>query len=243
MLFGKGIIMNLIQSWKESLSLLAPQNLKPFVLVAVKNVLDVYGLMNKPLTARGNWVAAVIVVILILFTNVIQQFHLLWLDEILLNGIRHFLYFIFLLGMRPSVDIKNWDYFKRYLQKYWYFLVITILFGLTQIYIIPFLFIFYMIFLLFMFDSYNSLQGIVTALKNSFFMILYNFPIFLLLYLVLGFIMWLVSLFIKLTLGFGGLAIATLLYILFAPIQLVFIINLYIKFLHGQSSLYFKQPE
>ncbi len=236
--------MNLMQSWKESVGLLMPQNLKPFLLVTAKTVLDVYKSINKPLTSKGNWIVALVLVVLIGLTNVIKMFHLFLIEAILLNGMLHFLFFIFLLGMRPSVDVKNWNYFERYLKKYWYLFIITIALGISHVYIIPFIFIAYLLFLLFAFDSHGSGQEIIIAIKNSFKMIVFNFPVFFILFGVLGIINLILYFLVAFALGyFGGLTIASILYIIFVPIEVAFITNLYIKFLHGQPSLYFKQPE
>lgn len=236
--------MSLIQSWKESLELLIPQNLKPFLLVTLKTVMDIYKSVNKPLTSRGNWIAAVILIMLIGLTNIIKMFHLFWAQELLLNSVHHFLFFIFLLAMRPSIDIKDRIYFGHYLKQYWYFVLVSIAFGISHLYVIPFAFIIYMVFLLFVFDSYGSKNELILALKNSVKMVVFNFPIFLILLAVLAIINIIVYYLVAFALGyFGGLTLAVLIYILFVPIQVAFISNLYIKFIHGQSSLYFKQPE
>ncbi len=162
----------------------------------------------------------------------------------MLNGIHYFLFFIFLLSLRPSIGIKDGDYYISYLKKYWYLVIATLLFGILYLNVIPFAFILYMIFLLFAFDSDGSPIALYTALKNSLKMIIYNFPVFLLLYLVLGILGILVHSLVGSALGyFEGFTIATVLYILFTPIQVAFITNIYIKFLHSQPTLYFHQPE
>lgn len=244
--------MELIRSWKDSLELLQPHNLKMFCLIAIKNVIDVYQVMNKPLTSRGNWIAVAALVVLIGLTNIIKKFHLFWCATFLLDGIRYFLLFTFLLGMRPSVAVKDYDYFMEYFRKYWYLLALTIIMGMINIYLIPlwfiiffpFLSIIYMLFLLFVFDGDSTIHGILSAFKRSIVMFVYNFPVFLVLIAALSVVNVVLYGLIAFALGyFGGLAIATLLYILFTPVQVVLIINLYIKYIHSQPLLYFKQVE
>lgn len=236
--------MKIIQSWKDSLALLRPANLKPFAMVTAKTVLDVYKGINRPLTSRGNWILAAIVISLIGFTNVIKTLHLYWLEALLLNSMRYFLFFMFTLALRPSVDIKNWDYYYRYIQRFWYIMLLTIVLGLLHVYLIPLVFIGYMFFLLFFLDTDGSYQAIGLSIRNACLMVLYNLPLCLILFGTVGIINVFLFYLIAFALGyFGGLTIAAFLYIFFVPIEVALITNLYIKFMHGQSALYFKQPE
>lgn len=236
--------MNISKSWKDAIEFLMPYNLKPFLLVTGKTIFDIYTSINKPLTSRGNWFVILVLVLLVGLTNIIRMFHLFFLSTLMLNGIHYFLFFIFLLGMRPSIGIKDEDYFTYYFKKYWYLLVATILFGIFYLYVIPFAFIIYMLFLLFAFDSDGSPASLLIALRNSGKMVIYNFPVFLVLFLLLLIIGILVHSLVGFALGyFEGFTIATVLYIVFTPIEVAFIMNLYIKFLHSQPALYFNQPE
>lgn len=236
--------MNILHSWKESLSLLKPENLKPFVLVTAKTVLDVYKNINKPLTSRGNWGLFGLVAALVIITNALKLFHLFWLEAIMLNSIRYGLIFLFALGLRPSIGQKTWDYFHENLQKFWYLMIAMILCGITGVYIIPFVFIWTLFFLFAAFDSHGSMSELLVACRSSFLMVLYNLPICILIYGLLGVINIVLYYLVAFALGyFGGLTIAVFLYILFIPIEVAIIANLYIKFIHGQPSLYFKQPE
>ncbi len=236
--------MNISKSWKEAIEFLMPHNLKPFLLVTGKTIFDIYTSINKPLTSRGNWLVILILVLLVGLTNITKMFHLFFISTLMLNGIHYFLFFIFLLGMRPSVGIKDEDYFLSHIKKYWYLLITTILFGILYLDVFPFAFIIYMLFLLFAFDSDGSPASLLMALRNSGKMVIYNFPVFLLLFLLLLIIGIMVHSLVGSALGyFEGFTIATLLYILFTPIEIAFITNLYIKFIHSQPALYFNQPE
>ncbi len=236
--------MNLIQSWKESLQLLEVKNLKPFLLVNFKTVLDLYKEINRPLASRGNWTLLVAIVVLIGLTNILKMFHLFRLEAIIQNGMLHFLFFMFCLAMRPSIAMKGLEYFRSYLERFWIVLVVTIVLGITQIYIIPLTFIVYMLFLFFAFDTQGTLNGLLLSLRNGFMMVLYNLPIFLILELLIRLINYILFYLVGFALGnFGGLTLVVILYILIVPIEVAFISNLYIKFVHSQSSLYFSQPK
>lgn len=236
--------MKLIQAWKESLALLRPENLKPFLLVSLKTILDVYRPINTPLTTQGYWMVGIGVMALIVVTNVVKYFNLFWLDEIMLSSMRYFCVFIFALAMRPSVDQKTVGYFLSYIQRYWYLIVAMILLGITYILALPLMLIITVLFLLAFFDTKGSLAGFLVAARTTALMLLYNLPIFLVLYGALSIIDLILFYTVGFALGFfGGLTLAALLYIIFVPIEIALISNLYIKCLHGQPSLYFKQPE
>ncbi len=237
-------IMKLFQSWKESLSLLRPENLTPFLLVSVKTVRDVYRSINTPLTSQGYWLLGTGVFGLIAITNVVKLFNLFWLDEIMLNSMRYFCVFMFTLALRPSIEQKSWSYFHSYMQRYWYTMIFMIFFGIFYVFVIPLAFIWTVFFLLSAFDTSGTVNGLKVAMRTSFTMLLYNAPICIVLYGLLSVINVMLYYFIGFALGFfGGLTLAALLYILFVPIEIALISNLYIKFIHGQPSLYFQQPE
>ncbi len=236
--------MKLFQSWKESLNLLRPENLKPFLLVSVKTVLDVYRSINMPLTSQGYWLLGTAVFGLIIVTNMVKLFNLFWLDEIMLNSMRYFCVFIFTLALRPSIEQKSWSYFYSYVQRFWYTMIFMILFGLFYVYVIPLSFIWTVFFLLAALDTHGSFGELRVAFRTSFIMLLYNAPICIILYGLLSVINLVLYYLIGFALGFfGGLTLAALLYIIFVPIEIALITNLYIKFIHDHPSLYFKQPE
>ena len=126
----------------------------------------------------------------------------------------------------------------------WYLLVLSIVLGISAAYYIPFLIIYYPLFLIFALDSASTLKASVLSLKNSAKMLLYNLPLFLIAYAIVGVLNFILHYLVAFALGyFGGLAFATVLYIIFIPIEVALLMNLYIKSLHSQPSLYFSQPE
>lgn len=236
--------MNIWQSWKDSLALLRPENLKPFAMVTAKTVMDIYKAINRPLTSRGNWILFAIVGVLVLVTNTLKMLHLYAFEAFLLNTFRYALVFLFVLALRPSVDLKTWEYYQANVHTFWYLLVGLVLFGIGGLFAIPFVYIFSVFFLLAAFDTHGTAQELLAAARNSFLMMLYNFPVVGCAYLVLGTVNLLLYFFMKFVLSyFGGLTLAVFLCIVFVPIEVALLANLYIKFLHAQPGLYFKQPE
>jgi len=216
-------------------------------MVTGKAFLDVFSIINRPLTAWGNWIALAVIISLVVLTNIIKILHLVGFAAIILNIIFHALFFIFCLAMRPSTDIKDAGYFRSYVKRYWPLLVGMIALGIVRVRFIsiPLLFIWYIFFILFSFDTHNGTNNLTQSLKNSFLMVLYNFPVCAVLWLTYKIIddlvLWYCIIF---TLEyFGGLAMAVILYIFFVPIEVALVTNLYIKFVHSQSSLYFPQPK
>lgn len=234
--------MNSIQSWKDSMKLLQLQNLKPFLMVTGKAVFDVYHRMNHPLSTRGNWFLGIALVVLIVLTNVINFFQFIWLEVLLLNTTLHTIYFICCLSLRPSVAIKDKAYFIEYLTRYWYLLVLGIVLGNTYVFFIPLMFIFYMFFLLFAFDSGGTVKGLVRALRNAVAMLYYNAPLSIVLYAAVSLLtLALHSLVFFAWSLWGGLTITIILYLIFVPIEVALITNVYIKRLHDQPQFYFDQ--
>lgn len=235
--------MNIVQSWKDSLRLLRPENLKPFLLVTAKTVLDIYKNINKPLTSQGNWILFGVVAVLVVLTNIVKLFHWFWLVELLLASMYYLLTFVVALALRPSIDQKGWDYFYDKVQKFWYLIVPMIILAIGGIDTVG-LFVWYLFFLFAAIDTHGTMQEMIGAARTSILMIFYNLPICFGAYVVLWIINKILDGLITFVIGyFGGLTLAVLFYVLLIPIEVALIANLYIKFIHGQPSLYFKQPE
>lgn len=234
--------MKLMQSWKKSLQLLHPAQLKPFLLVTLKTVFHVYEDMNRPLTSRGNWILAGILVVLIGLTNIIKAWYLFWFGGLLLNAIRYFLFFIYALGLRPSVGLKDREYFFKYIDRFKYALIATILLGLTPIFAIPFLLQWYIFFLLFLFDSNGTFQEALKAKGRATKLLLYNLPLCAALEIVLRLIGYTLSKLVAFSLYYwGGLALAVIMYLIVIPIEVALICNVYIKLFHDQPDVYLDQ--
>jgi hypothetical protein len=236
--------MELMQNWKNSLQLLNPNQLKPFLMVTAKTVLSVYNTLNKPLSSRGNWELAGVVLFLIVLSNIIQN--VFWLESIILNGVRYGLFFIFILSMRPSVSRKDQAYFLEYIDRFKYALIATILLGILPpffpVFAIPLVFLWWMFFLLFLFDSSGSFKATLRAKAQATKLLVYNLPICIVLELVKGIIGYLLlDKFVGWAIGWGGLTLAIIVYLLVVPIIVALICNFYIKKFHDQPDVYLNQ--
>jgi len=235
--------MNIVQSWKDSLRFFQPENLKPFLLVTAKTVLDLFKNINTPLTSQGTWILFGVVAGLVILTNIVKLFHLFWLVEVLLASIYYLLTFIVALALRPSINQKAWDYFAQNVQKFWYLIAPMIFLAICGLDTIG-IFLWYLFFLFAVLDSHGTGHELLIAAQNSFLMIVYNLPICFAAYIGLWIVNKVLDVLVQFVIGyFGGLTLAVFFYILLIPLEVALIANLYIKFIHGQPSLYFKQPE
>lgn len=235
--------MNIVQSWKDSLRLFRPENLKPFLMVTAKSVVDIYKNINTPLSSRENWILFGVVAGLVILTNIVKLFHLFWLVEVLLASTYYLLTFVVALAVRPSIDQKGWEYYSQKVQKFWYLIVPMILLAIGGMDTVG-IFLWYLFFLFAALDTHGTPQELLTAARNSFLMIIYNLPVCFGAYIGLWIVNRLLDGLVKFVIGyFGGLTLAVFFYIVLIPLEVALIANLYIKFIHGQPSLYFKQPE
>jgi len=94
--------MQLLQSWKESLSIFKPANFKLFVLITIKSVWETYKILFKYFW----WLIILLVTV---------QFYKTALGMLILFGVPLLLVYLILLIARPSVGLKNWAYFGNYI--------------------------------------------------------------------------------------------------------------------------------
>lgn len=236
--------MELMQKWKNSLQLLHPKQLKPFLMVTGKTITSIYADLNKPLSSRGNWELAGVVLFLIILSNLIQN--VFWLESLILNVVRHFLFFVFVLSIRPSVSRKDQAYYFEYLNRFKYVLIATLLLGILPpffpVFAIPFVFLWWIFFLLFLFDSSGSFKSVLRAKAQATKLFVYNLPICILLEIVkdiLGYL--LLDKFVGWAIGWGGLTLAIIVYMIVVPIVVALICNFYIKKFHDEPEAYLNQ--
>jgi len=129
--------MQLLQSWSSSLAIFKPANLKLFLLVTLKSIIEAY----KVLFAKfWHLVLAYIVVdfflIRYLQTNQVSFFSgvpfaqspiFTWLFVIGLVVVTSLVTFFMFLVSRPSVTQKNYDYVFRYIKHFCYFILFVFL--------------------------------------------------------------------------------------------------------------------
>lgn len=127
--------MHILQSWKDSLTVLKPESLKLFALVTLKSILETY----KTLFTKFWWLIIGYIIIDLCMDSLasILAFPFIAMGGLLIDlnpfvwitdlGYVFLAYLIFMIA-RPSVDQKNWAYIKKYWCHAFYFFVINIIF-------------------------------------------------------------------------------------------------------------------
>lgn len=239
--------MNLLYSWKESLSLLKLQNLKLFTLVTVKSLFELYKLLFFKY-----WWSALATLFLIVITSFSNS-----------SLLATFYYTLLLLYSRPSIENKNSTYIFHYLKYIPAIFIINLLILLpfTIIFIIKGIalqssnidiidtdiFIFYIVTCittmtllsdLFILDSSYPFKNITRSIQNGLKMFLFNIPLMTILITIAITMNFLFEYLAKILLFENP----SLLYFLVAsPIYICILTNVYIKRLYEQYDLYYKK--
>jgi hypothetical protein len=246
--------MTLLQSWADSLTLLKPKNLQLFVMVTIKSIIEAYKLYFKYFW----WLILAMPIFLFIAPDVAAA----WRNNdgnslaryATLLGIAASLYGLLFLAAcfatRPSILQKDCAYFRTQFKKiilYWLawgmFRVLlmkyAVLFGKTAFYLgntslcAPEL----IFFVLFFADSDGGLKNIFASFWNTLKMVIYNLPLIFLINFIFGLSLFLVSYFFNISPLMQIIIGAFLM-----PIGVCTYANIYIKKLHDQFDLYFKQP-
>lgn len=234
--------MNIIHTWKESFALFVPKNLKLFLLVTLKSIIDTYTILLK------YW-WFLYVGLFFMYTPLFKKLVDMWINvvggrtisfKIIAGEIILFHILILLvtfLAARPSTWLKNYAYFLRYLASFWYLIIFVFLFYMVGINKIPMMLLLFMLYILFLFDSDGSIINIGWSFVRAIKMLIYNLPLFVIIEILLqGF-----------SRGFLFLQLDFLLYmilmVIMLPIFVCLITNIYVKKLHDQSELYFPTPK
>lgn len=221
----------LLRSWKESLLIYKPKNLKLFLLVTIKSALQTYGY----LIYHFWWLflALVLVDVGCYYPECLLPGSLWVLLNVLIRGL--FLLVIFMLS-RPSVPLKNFHYIMEQLYRFGFgFLVLYILFHMliTSVQILIAGLIMMPIFicaLLFYLDSAGSLVDIGLSLWRGIKMYAYNMPFFVVAAIIVSAIWYCLpihSIYWK------------YIFFLFVPFVVSYFKNMYVKRLHDQFNLYY----
>ena len=222
--------MTLLQSWVDSLTLLKPKNLQLFVMVTIKSILEAYKLYFKYFW----WLLLAMPLFLFITPNSSIQY-------IALLSIVYVLYGLLFLGIcfitRPSILQKDCSYLRTQFQKiilYWFFWMLLFL---------PLFFIssyssWYIFFVLFFADSEGGFKKFIFSMWNAWKIILYNFPLIFVVNVCFG-----IPVLIFNYLFFVTPLMHTVIGAFLMPIGVCIYANIYIKRLHDQFDLYFKQPE
>ncbi len=258
--------MTLLQSWADSLTLLKPKNLQLFVMVTIKSIIEAYKLYFKYFW----WLILAMPIFLFIAPDVAAAWKnndgnsLAHYATIV--GIAASLYGLLFLAAcfatRPSILQKDCAYFRTQFKKiivYWFvwgiFRVLlmkyAVSFGKTAFYIGNISFnktAFYVgntslcapeliFFILFFADSDGGLKNIFVSFWNTLKMIVYNLPLIFLINLIFGISLFVFSYFFNISPLMQIIIGAFLM-----PIGVCTYANIYIKRLHDQFDLYFKQP-
>jgi hypothetical protein len=256
--------MYIFRSWRDSLSLLAPANLKLFLLVTLKSTLETYKVLFTRLVPISVMVGIVGVPYVL---KVVQPYmqaaiaHGLYLLFLVLQFV--FIYLELYVGYaaaRPSIGIKNDAYFLRFLRYSCLLTIIPIvlyaefflmMFGAyflmgivvaeSRSYAYALLLLLHCAFniiILFFLDSDGSFKELWRSVVRAFTMIAYNLPLMGIFF----------ALEIGIVFGYQKLGcyetwwLASVPFLLSVPLINIYT-NFYIKKVHEQPDLYFDVPK
>ncbi|MCL4361033.1 hypothetical protein M1446_01605 [Candidatus Dependentiae bacterium] len=219
----------LVQSWYENLQFFQLKNLKLFGLITLKAFFESYKTVFKNLWILIIWIGAVYSAKLWdgVFSKYLNYF------------IIYFWIFFLALSLRSSINIKDHNYFFKYFLRFGLqFIVLAILNYYLDYQF--FLLAFFIIWLNFIFDDYINLKNIYQSFLRSIKLILFNFPLILIISAILGSIKILTFYSIsKLPIWFIY-KLDIINYVITLPVFLAIIINFYIKRVHEQFLIYYK---
>ncbi len=287
--------MNIAQTWRDSLTIFLPKNLKLFLLITLKSIIETY----KTLFRYFWWLILLNIIVEPLLWFVWDSTHAQWawwlIHYIPVSLLLMFLFYCALfLCARPSVKKKDYAYFKDYpfhclyiivfftgityeITRFWFQLPPTLFHRLVNSIAVIAVGYYWItplfkgaagiisgivlspisaFFILFLLNSEGTVRTIGASLLRAVKMVIYNYPFCLIVYLLWCYglpLAWLQS-----TIAAALYPLTTLLHVsavkinyhemisssivfLLLPIPIHIWINFYIKKLHEQFSLYFKQ--
>jgi hypothetical protein len=119
----KGYFMNMFVAWRDSLSLFQPKNLKLFLLVTLKAMMDALKVWIKYFF----WLPFIGPVLNFVLPRLVRESDLMIIAPILSILVALLWLVSVLLAARPSVAIKNCAYFRSYIWRMIYVLPIYLL--------------------------------------------------------------------------------------------------------------------
>ncbi len=246
--------MTLLQSWADSLTLLKPKHLQLFVMVTIKSIIEAYKLYFKYFW----WLLLAMPLFLFFAPDVV----IAWKNNDVVSlahyatllGVAASLYGLLFLAAcfatRPSILQKDCAYFRIQFKKiilYW------LVWGVLRIMLLKYALAYgrmflpignissrspeLILFVLFFADSDGGLKNIFVSFWNALKMIIYNLPLFAVIVFAFSFPLVLIDKFVYIS-SLVKIVIESFL----MPIGVCTYTNIYIKRLHDQFDLYFKQP-
>ena len=233
--------MTLIQAWGDSLSLLKLKHLKLFLLVTLKSIIDTY----KVLLKYWWWLLVLSILCgIVFFKYGLRASWLAWNIQLWSYQI---LEFATLVAARPSLEQKNCAYFRRYMVN---FLPVALLLLLLPKQIWPMgLSPIYSFTVLFFLDSSKTIEDFFISFFRAIKMFIYNLPLLI----IIAFVPLNLPLEVLRHINISSLltpgitlfhisAVLDIIRTLYIPVYVCLYTNIYIKKLHDQFDLYFKQP-
>lgn len=246
--------MTLIESWMDSLHLLEPKNLQPFVMTTLKSILETYKLMFKNFW----WL---IVLQLLCFVPPSLSISSLFIAIVL----QQILFCLTCIIARPSIVKKDLVYFRSHLYSFVYIILLLLVssavesvFTSTIGKLLPFS-AWTIFFILFFLDSEQNVRNFFLSAWRALKMIIFNFPLILCVHLVLCIFTAIIFSMVNLT-SMGTVAFVwsigasmqslfsvglmyAIIMILLLPIGICTYAHIYTKKLHDQFALYTEQLE
>jgi hypothetical protein len=223
--------MTLVQAWIDSVSLLKPKNLKLFGLVTIKSIIEAY----KVVAVYWSWLIGLLAVCWCVdffavggpFVGLYAEVASRWLFQLLLFGV--------CLSTRPSMMQKKCDYFRSHMGYVCY--MALFLFVIPMLMWPNGLAPWYIFFLLFFIDSVQNVQNFLWSAWRALKMVVYNYPLLLVIGLFFYTPLFIFYSYVELASTAQNVLGAFLM-----PISVCTYTNVYIKKLHDQFDLYFRQP-
>lgn len=230
--------MHILEAWYDSAKLLKPENLKLFMLVTLKSILDLYTLFIS------RFLVLFLPVVLGLFALalVIPEVSILYV--IIYSGLFIFSTYVTLLLIRPSIARKNISYIIEYVPYSIWLIVLYILglflnnflatgtcciFGIMGMALYSICAIFTLLFIL---DSDKKCISAGRSFVRALQMMVYNVPLLIAAIILCSVIIRFLVCPYKLVIISGPLIV---------PIMLCLVTNIYIKKLHDQFVVYFPE--
>lgn len=208
---------DLWNSWRDSLKIFRSKNLKVFALVTINAL---YRALES--LAKTGWP-----LLIPLLGMGLSFFDISIYSMVGAVFLSYLFLFLFFLGVRPSVYVKNSRYFLSY-GLYFPFYFLGIVFAHIRVGLVgDLLCVPLMIFcaLFFYFDSDGSIQSMLRSIVNGIKMVFYNYPF------------WLTS---TLLYGIAFILINNVIFkVIFGAFFICWCNNFYIKKVHEQFHLYF----
>lgn len=233
--------MTLVQSWVDSLTLLKPKNLQLFIMVTIKSIKETYVLMFY----YWSWLMVVLVLcysLPLFFPKLFFSKLELAVGDIGVSGYiplisrwgYQVLIFATCLATRPSMMQKNCAYFRSQMIS---FLYIALFLCAIPLSIWPSALSPWSIFLiLFFLDSAKGPKNFLLSMWYALKMIIFNYPLMV----CVGICFYMPVVLLN-SIFFIPLMVHNIVAVLLLPVGICTYANIYIKKVHDQFDLYFKQ--